>query len=257
MLQGIKDFFIDIRLLKNIEAWIIFLVTIVIVLLDLFDIVDLSILSEVFLALLATLLYMTIKINKNIEKSISNLNSDSLCKLYSKRSELPLHIHSINAAKKEICILSIHATSFIRQNEEVLKDKLRSKCKIRILIFSDKDEKGNSNIAVKQFEELTDHKAIMEDIAASIAYVRPWLSNLSTIERRYIEIRLYEIFPSALYLLIDKDHSNGYAIVSPTLPYIKMEFRPAFSVDNKNHQFLLSSIAKSFEEIWKNSRIFV
>lgn len=94
----------------------------------------------------------------------------------------------------------------------------------------------------------------MKDIVASIAYVRPWLSKLSAIERKHIEIRLYDIFPSALYFLIDKDRLDGYAIVSPTLPYIEAEFRPAFSVEHRNHQPLLGSIARSFEDIWINAR---
>ncbi len=156
-MQGLKDFFVDIKSQKNIEAWIIFLITLILVLLDLFNVVNLSILSEVFLALLAALLYLTIKINRNIERTVSSRNIESSCKFYSKRSELPPYTHSINAAKHEICLLSVHATSFIRQDEELLKEKLRNKCKIRILIMSDQDKNGNSNLAVGVFEELTKH----------------------------------------------------------------------------------------------------
>jgi hypothetical protein len=174
-------------------------------------------------------------------------------KIFSGRRELPTHRDSIEQASQEICLISIHAMNFIRANESILKGKLKSGCRLRILSLRELVNNKKVNPQIKDFEQFTCHSSVRQDIVASTTYTDAWVQNLEHGLRENIEIRYYENFPTVLLLLIDKSGDNGFAIVEPILPYLRVEERIAFRVcsfDNKN---LMEHLSKSFEELWKRS----
>jgi hypothetical protein len=176
----------------------------------------------------------------------------SMAGFYPSSRNLPSYESTINKANHEICLLGIHGTNFIRLNEDILTKKLSTGCKVRILLMAENDDDGINN-NIKQFQDITYHSSILEDLQASRKYNENWINDLNRDLKENIEIKYYKIFPTALYLFVDKEHDNGFVIISPTLPYIKTNDRPAIIIASEYDKDVFKKLAKSFEDIWNNS----
>ena len=148
--------------------------------------------------------------------------------------------------------MAVHAMNFVRMNDELLAHKLSAGCKVRILTLSLSDECG-LNPCIAQFEAITGHPAVSEDIVASNAYIQNWISSLGAQTRSAVEVKHYKSFPTALYLMVDKELEGGFAMVEPILPHVKTNDRPVIRVTKKDNETLLSHLARSFEMMWQRT----
>ncbi len=120
--------------------------------------------------------------------------------------------------------------------------------------MADFDDENLINPNIEDFQRLTLHPAVTEDIQGAIKYINKWVNSVDEASRKNIEVRCYDTFPTALYLFIDKDQDDGFVIVSPTFPYLDFNDRPAFKVKHSDDKILFENLCKSFDSILKESK---
>ena len=146
---------------KHLEKYIIISIASIVLILDIFDYIDNSIIYETILAVLAVHLFFLIKLENridNLSKKETIKNNVKIFRLDSKSTQYLSN--TLSVASKEIVIWEPVLIN-INDNFNLLREKIKKECQIKILIMAKYDENRNTHSIIDIYQKIDLDKLII------------------------------------------------------------------------------------------------
>jgi hypothetical protein len=253
-IQSIWD---DITKRNFIESYLVLLAGILVLLVDLVGVETESVMSEVTLAVLSVLIYLSIKERREYKKLSLSEDIRGISAFYTKRDSLPSLGDLLNRAKKEIALYSVGHTTLVHQHLHLLEKKIEDGCEVKILIMCPRDEDGNANPNVLAVQALTPQSNTLARLEAHLAILKDWYDCLSEEAKRRVEVRTYWEHPGVTYTFIDREEGNGFVQVGMMLPTVHIDTLPHYVVTRRDGGQLFHTHCNSFNGLWTASAVLL
>ncbi|MCK6622652.1 MAG: hypothetical protein L6Q94_19355 [Calditrichia bacterium] len=209
------------------------------------EVIKLSVADSIIIALLALIAIDSIverlSILENIEGKINNTFGG---KSLRSRTELwDFEKHSAHAS--EICILAISAISMSGRFAHIFENKVRSGCKIKIILLNPQSE------SLKSLELTNRDQAAVHDIKASLAAFEP----LIKIKNRNgkCEIRLSDAFLPFSLVALNLSRDSGEMVVEYHSYKSPFGEQPHVFLTTKDNAHWYKFYRDQFEKAWNDS----
>ncbi|MCP4373190.1 MAG: hypothetical protein GY797_34560 [Deltaproteobacteria bacterium] len=253
-MNWLKNIVNDIKDRKYLESYVVLIVGIGVLLFDIFGDPDSSIPTEIILAILSVLIYLSILERRDYSKLFDQgdfIGINSFRPTRGKEHALDKYLPN---AKSEIAMLAVQHSTIGHQYLGELEKKAKEGCKIKILMMAPRDEAGNVNPNVIEYESQRQYTDLLLKLEASTNTFKKWLSSLDNQVRERVEIRQYLAHPTVTYFFVDKDELDGFVQVEILLYQVHVRNYPRYLVMNKDNEEFFKTHTNSFEDLWKESQ---
>ncbi len=241
----------DLKNRRFIESYVLLLVGIGVLVFDIIGDVPSSVINEVILAVLSVLIYLSILERRDYYKLLDHGEQiEGITVFHTNRDFLFGLKILLNQATSEIDMLAVQHGSLRQGYLELLEEKAKSGCKIRILMMSPRDKDNNPNPNVISYEAQNIFPNLLAKLNSCERDFQNWLHSLDEQIRKNVQIKMYFSSPAATYFFIDKQDAHGFVQVELLLPYIPIQKYPHYVVTKKNDEGFFKVHIDSFEKLW-------
>ena len=171
------------------------------------------------------------------------------------RNSMPSLEVLIQKAQKEIIMCAVQHSYLAHQGLSLLQAKLETGCKVKILMMAAKNQNGEINRNVIEFESHRTYKGLLSQIESSTQLFETWFDSLSEASKKLIEIRSYQQCPIAALIFIDRDELNGLIQTEILLYGIDVREMPHYVLTQKSGSNLFKTHCESFDQLWSKAQI--
>jgi hypothetical protein len=245
----------DIKNKRFIESYIVLAMGIAVLTADIIGITSVAVMNEIILAILSTLIYLTILERREIQKASDQLDIEGISTFRANRNILiPLDV-ILNQAKKEIILYAVQHSTIVHQYLGLLEEKAEAGCQVKILMMAATHSDGSINPNVAESESHRRYSGLLQQIVSSTNSFSSWLASLSPPVQTRVEIRKYQECPIATYLFVDRDEVEGFVQVELLLFGIHVHDMPHYIVTKKDGGRFFDIHCESFDKLWEKSQV--
>lgn len=241
------------RLLKHFDKIVVFTTAITVLILDILGVTTSSTVYQVILAVLAIQILFLIKLENQVERLSHIDDIEGIRAFRLSRENLPTILDTFALASTELILWGSSLMS-ISYKSSVIVQKLNQGCRIKILLMAEKDAVGDLNDNISKYQETIKQVGFHKRLSLAHEELKVLLGSLNETQKSLLEIRQYTFFPTANYVIIDKDSKRGMIRVEPSLFGFFNDQSPSFDIDARSGVKLFDLICKTFEQAWSNSR---
>lgn len=241
------------RFLKHFDKVVVFVTAIIVLILDILGVTTSATVYQVILAVLAIQILFLIKLENQIEKLSYIDDIEGIRAFRLSRESLPTILDTFALASTELILWGSSLMSISYKSSMIIQ-KLNQGCRIKILLMAETDAAGNSNGNISKYQEIIKQVGFQKRLSLAHEELKVLGGLLNETQKSLLEIRQYTFFPTANYVIIDKDSKRGIIRVEPSLFGFFNDQSPSFDIDARSGAKLFELICKSFEEAWSNSR---
>lgn len=183
-----------------------------------------------------------ISILERLDNKLSQITNGTTLK--TRREILYPVDHAENAS--EICIVAIHATSVIASNIGFLDSKLKSGCKIRIVLLN-----PDASDAVKMWDYMTKKNVTKSQIQTTLSILESSLTqSLAQVD---CEVRLLDFVVPFSIFAVDMDKKSGSMIVEYQSCNVAIDERPHVHLTIRDSPYWFKYYKKQFKDLFDSA----
>lgn len=236
---------------KNIEIGALIIVALILIVLDISGIT--SLVAEATLAILVFIAFHLIRMGERLDEIESQDELRAIDRVYERSSELPPLEDVLTNAKTEIVFWGSVIGHVINQRNLVTK-KLAEGVTIRVLFMSYQLEDGTENPLVEAASDLSTGVNMRTRLQTTHNEFETFLSSLQPQHAQLLEVRVFDTFPTAAYLFVDKESQRGIARLTPSLYGFEPGTMPSFEFSRRSATY--ENLVRSFQTMWSEARPF-
>jgi hypothetical protein len=240
---------------KHLDKYVVAFIAIVIILLDIIDITSQSIIFETTVAVLAILIFYLIKLENKIDKLTQIDNIEGLISFRLNRDNLPTLEETFSQASEEIIFWG-SALYAVHDRSDLIQRKLGQGCKVKILMMDLYNEHEILNPNIDNYQKITRHVGFKDRVSVAKMEFEEIYNSLDNYRKELFEIRYYDLFPTANYVIIDRDSTNGFIRIEPCIYGCYSHESPSFDIGVRSASALFKVTCRSFEEVWSKSKLY-
>ncbi|HUN24215.1 MAG TPA: hypothetical protein PK299_13880 [Anaerolineales bacterium] len=242
----------DIKQRKNIELYVILLLSMIILVMDIFDVASDSALQGILLAVMSVLVYGLIESRHSSEEIISELHSlkQSMNPSASLKRWQPAEITSAFTKAKKISFLNVANYSWVGHNHAVLRTFLKSGGTIRCILV-EPDSEAFHMILDRDPKGTADADGLRMDIQLSEKLL--YQIGREADNESGVEVRFVKSLPPMVMTMVNENLENGEIFVSFNGYKQEYDERPSVTLKKIQDGEWFTYYQNTFNNYWENT----